>query len=227
MLRAFNAARPDVEITVRQLSFRDAFQAIDLGLADTVMATGPATPTAKQRVTTVGCEPISALMTLGNPLAARPEVDLEVVARRLTFDTPSGIDPAFRRFWLQQPLRERAGRDITTLREPPEGGQIPILTQRFGRVGAIGLWPARLSVPASSGGVVKPLDRTLHAPRQILTDTRNDHAALLLHLVEDLGGVQPCPTDSCVLESWPEHVTGPADRHTSARDPGATTDAAC
>ncbi len=203
LLRAFNAARPDVEITVKQLSFGDAFRAIDLGLADVVMATGPATPTAKQKVTTVGCEPIAALMTHGNPLAARSEVDLELVARRLTFDTPDGIDPTFRRFWLQQPLRDGAGRDVTTLREPPDGTQIPVLTQRFGRVGAIGLWPARLPVPASAGGVVKPLDRPLHAPQQILTDTRNDHGALLLRLVDELGGAQACPTHSCIPESWP------------------------
>ena len=185
LLGAFNKIRPDVEITLTPLSFLAAFTAIDNGLADVVLVTGPATGTDRQQVTTVDYEPISALLTLGHPLINNGEVDLELISRRLTYDTPRGGDPAFRRFWTQQQYRQRATRDLTPLRGPPDGPVLGDLVQRFSHIGGVGLWPTSIPLGHSSGAVTVALDRPLDAPRQILSDTRNDHAAALLRIVKD------------------------------------------
>jgi DNA-binding transcriptional LysR family regulator len=97
-LKAFSLERPDVELVVSPMDFRTAFQAVNMGLADAVLCVGPATETERQRVTTIGYEPVSAVLTDTNPLVGHDNVDLELIARQLTFDPPIH-DPAFRRFW--------------------------------------------------------------------------------------------------------------------------------
>jgi len=199
LLRMFNEARPDVEIAVKPLSFMAAFQAVDFGLVDAVLCTGPAARTERQQVTSLGCEPIAALLTRSNYLAEHEHVDLELVARKLTFDTPSGLDSVFRDFWLQLGLRDRAGGRVSNLVQMQDAPLIvDAVATRFGRLGAVGFWPARFRVDeARTGCVVRSLDQPFHAPRQILSDRRNDHSAALLNLVESMGVTTLCPTGTC------------------------------
>lgn len=204
LLERFNQTRPDVQIEIKPLDFTEAFHAIELHSADVVLAIGPATPTDRQRVTSVGCEPIATVMTSGNPLASCPDIELELVARRLTFDLPHGIDPLFRRFWLQQPLREKAGRYASVLRPAQDTPMIPELKTQVGRAGAIGLWPARLPAAPTAGVVVRPLAQPLHAPRQILSNRHDDNATHFARLAENTVPPQ-CPICDCSSESWPEN----------------------
>ena len=186
LLSAFGRERPDVDIVLTPMGFLEAFKAIDAGRADVVLATGPLTPTEHRDVISVDAESIAALFTSGHPLASEATADLERVARGLTFDTPAGSDPAFRRFWIQADLRARARRHTSHLRPPPDGPVLDELVKRVGHVGGVGLWPASIPVVPESGCVVRPLNQPLAAPRQVAARNDDDNARALVRIARDL-----------------------------------------
>jgi len=191
LLAAFSRERPDVDIVLSPMGFLEAFQAVERGRADVVLATGPLTPSERSEVLTVGEVPIAALFTAGHPLAEESTVAVERVARCLTYDTPAGSDPAFRRFWLQEDLREQTPRRLSILRAPPDGPILDDLVRRVGTVGGAGLWPASIPVAEESSCVVRALDRPLSAPRQVVARKGNDHARALLRLASGLNTPRP------------------------------------
>jgi len=186
LLAAFSRVRPDVDILLIPMGFLEAFNAIDCGRADVVLATGPLTPSEGKEVVSVGQEAIAALFTARHPLAAENTAELERVARGLTFDTPPGSDPAFRRFWLQEDLRAQAPRQTSRLRPPPDGPVLDDLVRHVGHVGGMGLWPESIPVAPESGCVMRPLDQPLFAPRQVAARRDEDHARTFLRIAREL-----------------------------------------
>ena len=182
ILRDFHQARPDVALDLRPMGFVEAFCAIDHDLADVVFVIGPAGPSDRQRVVTVGQEPVGVLQSADIP-GDTDAWDLEVVVRRLTYGPPPTMDPTFTRFWTQADVRSRSRSHLSPLRPPPDGRSLPTLVDQAGRDGALTLWPLRLPVGAASGCLVRPILQSLHAPRQVLARRGGDHVDELVRVL--------------------------------------------
>lgn len=194
LLTAFSRERPDVDIVLTPMGFLEAFNAIDDGRADAILATGPLTASERQDVLTVDVETIAALFTLNHPSAEQEAADLEQVARNLTYDTPAGSDSAFRHFWTLEDIRAAAPRQISRLRQPPDGPVLDDLVKRVGDIGGVGLWPSSIPISPQSGCIVRPLDRTLHAPRQLAAHAADDNAQAMVRIAHHLTRATEVPT---------------------------------
>lgn len=163
-LQALVARRPDLEPTAVPLVFSTALPALDRGDVEAVLLHGPVDEVGRRRVSTVGCVRVAVILPTHHWLAARPSLTLDDVVPLIRAVPPPEMSESFARFWL---LAEHPRAASSGLRLDSE--ETPALAREVARGGLVGLWPADVVVPASSGAVVRPLAEERWAPLQVVT----------------------------------------------------------
>jgi DNA-binding transcriptional LysR family regulator len=177
LLQAFHQLRPEVRLDIRSLSFIEGSVAIDRGTVDVVLKMGPSNDTELQQVIPIRDDQMSAIVPANSPLTREETVELEVVARRMTFQTPIELGDRYSRHWTLRKMRDAApSRSLSVLRDGPSDSDLNSLVNRFMQIGGVALWPAGLPVPSGVRCVELPLDRPFHSPREIVINRRSDHA---------------------------------------------------
>ena len=187
LLRAFHELRPDVRIDVRSLNFFEASDAIDRGTVDVIMKMGPTSDSDLQEVVTVAYHPMSAMVPMSSSLARDETVELELVARGMTFETPVELGKAYSKHWTLQSIRDAAPSNrLSTLRAPKGNPGLVQLVQQFMAIGGAALWPTGLPAPPGTDCVLVALDRPFESPREIVINRRSDHARALAIVAQAL-----------------------------------------
>jgi DNA-binding transcriptional LysR family regulator len=180
LLQAFHVLRPEVRIDIRSLTFIGGSEAIERGTVDVVLKMGPSSDTELQQVIPVRQDRMCAIVPATSPLTREEPIELEVVARQMTFQTPIELGERYHRHWTLQSMRESApAKSLSVLRDGPSSADLSSLVNMFMEIGGVALWPAGLPVPVGVHCVELPLDRPFDSPREIVINRRSDHARAL------------------------------------------------
>jgi len=194
-LEAFQWSRPDLELVVRQLGFRNGLAALAGDTVDALLLHGPADD-RQAEVTTIGHVRVGVLLGTSHPLAQNGALDAVDVVPLLRYLPPPEMGPQFRRFWVpESPRRLRP-----PTRALADTGGITDMTRASALGGAVGLWPVHLSVATSSGAVVRPLEQERWAPLQVAVRVRSPEADALVEAAKKVVA-QRAHTDPLITES--------------------------
>ncbi|WP_377642883.1 LysR family transcriptional regulator [Oryzobacter terrae] len=161
--RGFEAAVPDVEVSIRPVGFSTMLSVVDDGVVDAVLLHGPVDPAAGRVVVTVGEVRAGVMLPRSHPLAAGGALHLDDVVPLLRAAPPDGAGPAFAHFWLARDHPAApAPRDLHLEEDSPSMARTAAL------IGLVGLWPSDVTVPEDSGAVFRPLVEDRWAPLQVL-----------------------------------------------------------
>jgi DNA-binding transcriptional LysR family regulator len=175
LLRTFQTARPDLDLTVVQLGFSDALPSLDAGMCDVVLSIGPFS-TRRVHAQTVGTMPLDVMLPHNHPMSDAPVVPVAWLAEHLPIRPPVAMSRDWVDFWA---MKELGGHPTIDL--DPEL-TVSQLIRTISERGIFGMWPREAGT--SPAVAVRPLDVPVHAPLQIVT-TKEDAADVQQFL--DLG----------------------------------------
>ncbi|MDC5698882.1 LysR family transcriptional regulator [Intrasporangium calvum] len=161
-LERFQWTRPEIELVVRQLGFHNALDALADDLVDALLLHGP-TDDRHAQVVTVGFTRVGVLVGRRSPWAHNETLDEEDIVPLLRYAPPAEMGREFRELWMP----ERALQPRRATKDLPGHGGISAMIRATALGGAVGFWPAHLTVPASSGTLVRPLEQERWAPLQV------------------------------------------------------------
>jgi DNA-binding transcriptional LysR family regulator len=166
LLRTFQTARPDLDLTVVQLGFAEALPSLDAGMCDVVLSIGPFS-TTRVHALTVGTMPLDVMLPRHHPMSNAPAVPAAWLAEHLPIRPPDVMSRDWVDFWA---MKELGGHPRVDL-DP--GLTVSQLIRTISERGFFGMWPREAGT--SPAVAVRPLDVPRHAPLQIVTT--NDESA--------------------------------------------------
>lgn len=162
LLCTFHDARPDLELTVLHVSFKDALGRLRTGVIDVLLAVGPFGATDGW-ATDIALLPVAAVLPAHHPFAGADVVATDWIADRLSIRPPIGLGTAWVDFWS---MRRWGGPPLDRLDFVDPDLQVADLPGMIAAEGRVSLWPS--GVPTSPDVVLKPLTTPIDAPLQIL-----------------------------------------------------------